>query len=68
MELIEICVMPDYTRGDWMAYDIRKGIDYDWDGDSWKNCGSEIGTGKTIQEAIDSFLENFTSVIQYTWI
>ena len=41
----------------WYAYSEELGgIDYDWTGDSWQNCGSPQGVGRTIQDAIEDFI------------
>lgn len=53
----------------WYCYSEQLGgIDYDWNGDGWTNCGSPRGEGKTIQEAIEDFLENVEEeIISFKW-
>lgn len=61
MTTIQITVIPaqiGFNSYGWCAYSEQLGgIDYDWTGDGWRNCGSPQGEGKTIPEAIDEFLE-----------
>jgi len=48
----------------WYAYSEQLGgIDFSCEnGEDWKNCGSPIVHGKTIQEAIDNFLDDVDEV------
>lgn len=50
----------------WQAYDENQGLDYDWTGDGWESCGSKLGTGNTIPEAIEDFLEQVEET-EYKW-
>ena len=49
------------------AWNETQGLDYDWNGEDWVSCGSPIGTGKTIQEAIDDLLDQLPEGITYQW-
>jgi len=52
----------------WIAFSEQLGgIDYSCeDGESWTNCGSPIGEGKTIAEAIEDFCEQ-TDTESFKW-
>lgn len=81
MKTYEFKVEQDHYHG-WYAFDEKQGLDYDWNGDGWTSCGSPIGTGKNIQDALDSLIEqiseeragkadpnneSFVYEINYTW-
>jgi hypothetical protein len=55
METIKIKVEQDYIG--WYAYDSSKGLDFEVSGEDWRNCGSRIGTGKRIADAIEDLME-----------
>lgn len=40
-----------------IAYDEIQGVDFDGDSDGWHSCGSPIGSGATIQEALEAVIE-----------
>lgn len=52
----------------WMAYSEELGgIDFSCEnGEDWTSCGSPIGEGSTIQEAIEDFLEK-TDTEKFVW-
>lgn len=71
METIAIKVEPaqiGFNSFGWMAYSEQLGgIDYSCEnGEDWSNCGSPQGTGVTIQDAIDDFLDMIEET-KFTW-
>jgi hypothetical protein len=67
--MIQIKVERESYVNGFYAFDEKQGLDFDWTGDGWKSCGSKIGTGKTIQEAIEDFLDKIDAEldVKYTW-
>jgi len=68
--MIQITVAPTLSSfgPPWMAYSEQLGgLDFSCEnGEDWSNCGSPIGEGKTIAEAIQNFLEHINEDT-YSW-
>ena len=68
--MIQITVAPTLSGfgPPWMAYSEQLGgLDYSCEnGEDFTNCGSPIGEGKTIAEAIEDFCEQ-TDTESFKW-
>lgn len=70
--MIEIRISEQDYIGNFIAMEKDGDVDYDWDGDSWRYCGSPFGHASNIPDAIDELIDKLcerdgVDNIKYKW-